>query len=91
MSISIESLTCCKGYVQYNIDRNLPVRQYFVQSRMVKNSGNITRRRIYGVGTGSSTVGGDIQTTSTSPLTLLMKRIISHLNGMVFSILKPVI
>ena len=84
MSISIESPTCCPGYAQYNIDRNVPVRQYFGQSTMVKNSGMITRRRIYGVGTGSSTVGGDIKTTSTSPLTPVMKQIISHLNGMVF-------
>ena len=81
MSISIESPTCCPNYAEYNIDRKVPVRQYFGEENINTKTKTISRK-CYAVGTGVSTVGGDIKTTATSPLTPIMKQFISMLNGM---------
>ena len=83
MSISIESPTCCPKYAELNVDRKVPLRQYFGEENRSNHLPNSPmKRKVYGTGTGVSTVGGDIKTTSTSPLTSVMKQIISILNGM---------
>ena len=64
MNICIESPKCCKGYAKPNIDRGVPIRQYFGKvSKDVKN--NTQKISTYGVGSGSSTVGGDTFTNRT--------------------------
>ena len=73
VNINIEAPKCCSNYAEFNIDRKVPMRQYFGKiNKKTKNSVSIWS---YGVGSGCTTVGGDIQTTQTRPLSNTMKQV----------------
>ena len=57
----------------------MPTRQYFGKNIGEEEDGAITRT-VYGVGSGSSTVGADVKTTTTKPLTTVMNEIIEELH-----------
>ena len=78
ITIAIEGPTCCPNYAQFNIDRSVPLRQYFGKNFSEEVDGIITRWS-YGLGSGSSTVGGDLQTSKTRPLTITMKKMCDEL------------
>ena len=82
MNISIESLTCCINYAQTNCDRGVPLRQYFGMDVEKDDGDNRLFRYTYGVGSGLSTVGGDVETVTTKPLTATMKLICKQLETM---------
>ena len=64
MNICIESPKYCKGYARLNIDRVIPICQYF--GKVSKESTNNTQMiSTYGVGSGSSTVDDDTFTNRT--------------------------
>ena len=78
-TIVIESPKCCINYAEMNYDRNVPLRQYFgLQLKQDKNNKEVFRYS-YGVGSGESTVGGDVETTTTKPLTKVMVQISKEL------------
>ena len=78
ISVAIESPTCCPNYAELNLDRSVPLRQYFGRNDGEEVDGIISRWS-YGLGSGSTTVGGDLQTTTTRPLTLTMKKMCDEL------------
>ena len=78
INIAIEGPSCCVGYAAMNIDRKVPLRQYFGMDKGQESNG-IINRYSYGVGSGTVTVGSDIETTKTRPLTKTMKRLCTEL------------
>ena len=81
IKLSVEAPPCCINYAELNIDRKVPLRQYFGQNIGNRVNGKI-HRWCYGIGSGSSTVGGDLQTTVTKPLTSVMSEIVDEFNNM---------
>lgn len=81
MNISVESPKCCKNYAQLNVDRSVPLRQYFGKD-CGKSGDEGVLRWSYGVGSGSHTVGGDTITTKTKPLTKNMQQMCELLQKM---------
>ena len=74
ISLAIESPSYCINYAQWNVDRTVPLRQYFGLNKGEINKMNETVTRwTYGVGSGSTTVGGDLKTTLTKQMTTCMK------------------
>ena len=76
ISLAIESPTYCINYAQWNVDRTVPLRQYFglnKEGEINKSHDNTVMRWTYGVGSGSTTIGGDLKTTLTKPMTTCMK------------------
>ena len=71
VNVNIEAPKCCLNYAEFNIDRKVPMRQYF--GKVKKKENDFIYLWTYGVGSGSTTVGGDINTTQTCPLTKTMK------------------
>ena len=56
----------CDKHVEFNIDRKVPLRQYFGEEVINHNNNKeVCARYSYGVGSGSTTVGGDVATTKT--------------------------
>ena len=87
ISLAIESPKFCINYAEWNIDRKVPLRQYFgLNNGNNDNNDSITKRWCYGVGSGSSTVGGDMKTTQTKPMTTVMKDLCKILSN--FKMLK---
>ena len=88
ISIAVEAPTCCSGYAEFNVDRHVPLRQYFGKTidSPTTYKDNICSRMSYGVGSGSSTVGGDIQSTRTSELSKGMSLMITELNKYQFCV-----
>ena len=78
VSVAIESPICCSNYAQFNIDGSVLLRQYFGKNYSVEVDGIITRWS-YGLGSGSLTVGGDLQTSRTRALTITMKKMCDEL------------
>ena len=54
----MESPKCCKNYAEFNVDRRVPMWQYFGRDIGEGVDGGVFRWS-YGVRSGSSTVGGD--------------------------------
>lgn len=79
LTIAIESPKCCINYAEMNYDRNVPLRQYFGLQIKKDKTNNDVFRYSYGVGSGESTVGGDVETTTTKPLTKIMVQICKEL------------
>ena len=80
MNVCIESPKCCKGYARFNIDRGVPICQYFGKvSKDVKN--NTQKISTYGVGSGSSTVGGDTFTNRTREMPLFFEDMCKELTS----------
>ena len=65
-----------------NCDRGVPLRQYFEMDVEKDDGDNRLFRYTYGVGSGLSTVGGDVETVPTKPLTATMKLICKQLETM---------
>ena len=80
INVAVESPKCCVNYAEFNLDRKVPLRQYFGKNSK-KNHNNIERIS-YGVGSGNTTVGGDIMTTTTRPLTRNMTIMCEKLSSM---------
>ena len=82
MNICIESPKCCKGYARPNIDRGVPIRQYF--GKVSKDAKNNTQKiSTYGVGSGSSTVGGDTLTNRTREMPVCFANMCTELTSYV--------
>ena len=79
LSIAIEAPKCCNNYASMNVDRAVPIRQYFGKSHTKETNLSRKYRYSYGIGSGSSTVGGDVETTKTKPLTKCMKKMCREL------------
>ena len=78
ITATIESPKCCIDYAEFNIDRNVPIRQYF--GKTIEENKNIVTRWSYGVGSGNKTVGGDTLTTKTRKLTPIMEEMCKELS-----------
>ena len=76
--VSIESPKCCIDYAEFNVDRTVPLRQYF--GKDIKLEPKFVKRWSYGVGSGNKTVGGDTITTKTREMTQVMKQFCDELN-----------
>ena len=85
ITFAIESPKCCPNYAVPNFSRDVPLRQYFGKKDIDQSgiSSSCVRRWSYGVGSGSSTVGGDTKSTKTRPLTKVMANMCSKLNSYV--------
>ena len=79
IKLVVESPVYIPNWAKLNIDRRVPLRQYFGEDQSFHVSHNIANRWSYGVGSGSSTVGGDTVTTFTQSLTQNMRNICSLL------------
>ena len=79
LTITVEAPKCCRNYCSFNIDRKVPLRQYFGEVLNNDTNKGISQRYSYGVGSGSTTVGGDVTTTTTKPLTTVMKKLCREL------------
>ena len=78
ITATIESPKCCIDYAEFNIDRSVPVRQYF--GKTIQEDNNTVTRWSYGVGSGNKTVGGDTLTTKTRKLTPIMEDMCKELS-----------
>ena len=79
--VTIESPKCCKNYAKFNVDRAVPLRQYFGSDDGIADDDGVFRWS-YGVGSGSSTVGGDTLTSTTRPMSNNMKEMCDSLKKM---------
>ena len=82
ISFAIEAPKCCPNYAMPNFSRNVPLRQYFGKDNIEESDlkSDCVKRWSYGVGSGSSTVGGDTKSTKTRPLTKVMEDMCTQLN-----------
>ena len=78
IKLVVESPVYMPDWAKLNIDRKVPIRQYYGMDMKVIDNKTVSRW-CYGVGSGTSTVGGDNNTTVTQSLTTEMKEIISLL------------
>ena len=82
LSLAIEAPIYCKDYAEWNIDRSVPLRQYFgVDKGQIDSNGDVMRYS-YGFVRGTKTVGGDTKTTSTKPMPKLMKNMCKELSNL---------
>ena len=84
LNVNTESPKCCEKYAEFNIDRKVPLRQYFGKEVIddTKTNENVCARYSYGVGSGSTTVGGDVATTQTKPMSKVMKKLCEKLQSL---------
>ena len=58
ISLTVESPIFCPDYAEINVNRKVPIRQYFGKE-IIQNADDSSLRTCYGVGSGSLTVGSD--------------------------------
>ena len=63
ISLAVESPVYCTEYAEVNVLRKVPLRQYF--GKEIECTEDASKRTCYGVGSGASTVGGDVVTNKT--------------------------
>ena len=85
LSLAIEAPIYCKDYAEWNIDRSVPLRQYFgVDKGQIDSNGDVMRYS-YGFVRGTKTVGGDTKTTSTKPMPKVMKDMCKELSNLLLT------
>ena len=82
LNLTCESPTCCPNYAEVNIDRGVPIRQYFGKT-LYGTTNKMCNRYVYGVGSGASTVGGDKSNNRTRNMTYNMEQLCICLNDIV--------
>ena len=80
ISLTIESPVFCKDYAEINVNRKVPLRQYFGQELESDDEG-WSKRTCYGVGSGAATVGSDPITNKTRLMSNVMTKMCNDLSS----------
>ena len=80
ISLTIESPVFCKDYAEINVNRKVPLRQYYGRELLCDDK-TCSKRTCYGVGSGASTVGSDPITNKTRLMSKVMMKMCNDLSS----------